>query len=330
MFWKQLYISILAGAFLGVFCVFGHMGLFSPQEEMIGEMAEAETRVQAPVRLEMPIEVIEEKEQLENIEQVENTEQTESTEQIIEEKDSGIIKEIRPVKKSTQENLHIIEPQKIALKHKNKELSNYNIMFFGIEDKKLQMLTVYSINKENNWKSGTVFIPTDTLVPGTGNQYLADYFYQNGPEKVMQLVENAMEININYYVKVDRNILLEVEPYLDPIYVDGEKINLAQLFTKEITPQDEKILASLLKNLTKPSIYFGVLPKLVLTCKQYITTDFELNWTNLWVHYQIAKNIDTTNVTKRIISGKYLVLNNKKYWIPTQDAWWNMVYDVTK
>ncbi|MEL7568062.1 MAG: LCP family protein [Dehalobacterium sp.] len=324
---KKLYVSILAGAFLGTFCAFGYMGLYLPQ----GEMIEVETRqkVQAPVGIEIPIEVIErkeineekgineQKEIYEEKEIVEEKEQVETIEPIIEKKESGIV---RPFK----------EPEKAVLKHNNKKLNNYNIMFFGIEDQKLQMLTVYSINKENNWKSGTVFIPTDTLVPGTENQYLADYFYLNGPEKVMQLVENLMEININYYVKVDRNILLEVEPYFDPIYVNGKKVNLAQLFTKEITPQDEIILASLLKNLTKPSVYFGVLPKLVLTCKQYITTDFELNWTNLWIHYQIAKNIDTTAVKKRIITGKYLTLNNKKYWTPTQDAWWNMVYDVTK
>jgi len=328
MSWKQLYISLLTGAFLGAFCALGYMGLCLPQ----GEMAEVETeqKVQAPVELVIPVEVIERKGINEEKEVVEEKEQVETIEPVIEEKDSDIVEEAAPVKKINRVTNPLKEPQKVLLDHNNKNLNNYNIMFFGIEEKKLQMLTVYSINKENNWKSGTVFIPTDTLVPGTENQYLADYFYLNGPEKVMQLVEDAMEININYYVKVDRNLLLEVEPHLDPIYIEGKKVNLAQLFTKEITPQDEIILASLLKNLTKPSVYFGVLPKLVLTCKQYITTDFELNWTNLWIHYQIAKNIDTTAVKKRIISGKYIVINKKKYWLPTQEAWWNMVYDVTK
>lgn len=329
MSWKQIYICIVAGAFFGSFCAVGYMGNSSHQRELAGVESCQKDQALAQGDMQIAIPIEEEEPASESIPV--STAEKPITDQksdhpelddqkLNQENSSHRAKELPEIKDSPS----------IPLRHGNKGLDNYNIMFFGIEDGKLQMLTVYSINEKNNWKSGTVFIPTDTLVPGTGDQYMADYFYRNGPEKVKQLVEKAMEIEISYYVKVDRNLLLEVESYIDPIYVDGEKINLAQLFTKEITPQDEIILASLLKNLTKPSVYFGVLPKLVLTCKQYITTDFELNWPNLWVHYQIAKNIDTTGVTKKIISGKYLMVKNQKYWIPTQEAWWNMVYEVTK
>lgn len=335
MIGKKIYISLLVGGVLGTFCGFGYSALFMPQLETI----EVEKRQSILGQVEMPIKITE------NEEIKEIRENSTKEKRINEEKEINETKEKSEEKEKSLNGMkrspEILEQEKKdnstgksqplnQIKHQNKGLNNYNIMFFGIEDNKLQMLTVYSINKENKWQSGTVFIPTDSLVPGTKYQYLADYFYQNGPEKVEQLVEEAMEINIDYYVEVDRNLLLEVEPFLEPIYVKGERVNLAQLFTKEITPEDEIILASLLKNLTQSSIYFGVLPKLVLTCKEYINTDFELSWTNLWVHYQIAKNIDTTAVKKKIISGKYLVLNKNKYWIPNQEAWWNTVYEVTK
>jgi hypothetical protein len=319
MSWKHLYVSIMVGALLGSFCAWGYVGLSFPRGEPVEVEAQPGLLIQNPAF--PPAETAASLATLEK----------ETPEDVPEDdKDSfqdPVLKEqlVKDPGNKTFKELDRVFPE-----HGNKGLSNYNIMFFGIEDHKLQMLTVYSINQKNNWKSGTVFIPTDTLVPGTKNQCMADYFYRNGPEKVKRLVENAMEIDINYYVMVDRNLLLAVEPYLDPIYIGGKKVNLSQLFTKEITPEDEIILASLLKNLTKPTVYFGVLPKLVLTCKQYIKTDFQLNWTNLWVHYQIAKNIDTTSVAKKIISGKYVTIKNQKYWVPTQHAWWNMIWEVTK
>ncbi|MGI6685669.1 MAG: hypothetical protein ACOX47_09420 [Bacillota bacterium] len=316
-------MSILAGVFLGAFCAHGYMGLTLPQEEPVEIEVQQRFLTTDSVNT-MPIKTIAEKTHKEYREQEEHVEQG------LPEKQDAPLEQVKQVKQEKKDAPVESNVPAVPLQHRNKELTNYNIMFFGIEDNKLQMLTVYSINQENNWKSGTVFIPTDTLVPGTKNTSMADYFYQNGPEKVKKLVEKFMEININYYIMVDRNLLLEVEPYLDPIFVDGKKVNISQLFTKEITPEDEIILAELLKSFTKPAVYFGILPKLVLTSKQYIKTDFQLNWTSFWVHYQMAKNIDTSSVTKKIISGKYVTLRNQKYWIPTQHAWWNMVYEVTK
>lgn len=320
---RPFVISILLGTILGVFSALEY--------EKLSNLAEVPQEIETQVKNQFSPPVPE------NWEAIKAIKELKIIEPPIEEKEESTVKETKltqePTLSAKSDPPIPANPRELNITpvtHHNKELTNYNIMFFGIEDNKLQMLTVYSINKDNNWKSGTVFIPTNTLVPGTEDQSIEDYFYKNGPEKIRELVENAMEIHISYFVKVDRNLLLEVEPYLEPIYIDGEKVNIAQLFTKEITPEDEKILASLLKSLTQPSVYFGILPKLILTCKQYITTDFEMNWTNLWMHFQIAKNIDTTSVTKKIISGKFIIQDNKKYWAPSQDGWWNMVYEVTK
>ncbi|MGI6066219.1 MAG: hypothetical protein ACOYI2_06980 [Bacillota bacterium] len=213
--------------------------------------------------------------------------------------------------------------------HKNKTLKNININFFGIENGVLQMLTVYSINKENNWKSGTVFVPTNALVPGTKNTTFAELYQTAGPLEIKKILAQNMEIDISYYVMVDRNLLLEMEAYLDPIYVGGEKVNIAQLFTKTITPEDEIILASLLKNLTKPEIFWGILPKLIWTCKKYIETDFPMSVSNLLVHYQIAQNIDTTKVAKKVLPGAYRLIEGKGLWVVDPTGWYSIVYDVT-
>ncbi|ATW25967.1 hypothetical protein [Candidatus Formimonas warabiya] len=327
MSWKQLHMAIVVGVCLGVFSAYGYFDLTFNQEKPFATEEPQSREVLSDLKKDAS-EIGESKETREN-----RTNQTNTAPEILPEKAAHSVPDAQIKDRTSPKSSELIPDSRTVplseIGHQNKTLANYNIMFFGIEDKKLQMLTVYSINKEHKWKSGTVFIPTDTLVPGTRNQSVAEFFYQNGAEEVKRLIGTAMEIEINYYVMVDRNLLQEVEPYLDPIYVNGERVNLAQLFTKEITPQDEIILASLLKNLTKPTVYFGVLPKLVWTCKQYIHTDFELNWPNLWVHYQIAKNIDTSSVTKKILPGTYVSVNEKKFWVPSQEGWWNTVYAVT-
>lgn len=214
--------------------------------------------------------------------------------------------------------------------HGNCGLDNYNITFLGIEDGKLQMLTVYSINKDRDWKSGTVFIPPETLVPGTRDQSFQELFQTGGPEKIRAVLAQSMEIPIAYFVKVDRNLLSEMEPILEPIEVDGEPVNISQLFTREITPQDELILAALLKKLVKPEVFFGPLPQLIWTCKKYIETDFEVTWSNLWLHYQIACNIDTTKVIKKILPGRYRHEGSRSLWVVEPEGWWNTVYEVTR
>ncbi|MDD2498531.1 MAG: hypothetical protein PHY90_10460 [Desulfitobacteriaceae bacterium] len=100
--------------------------------------------------------------------------------------------------------------EEIKQEHKNKTLKNININFFGIENGVLQMLTVYSINKENGWKSGTVFVPTDGLVPGTKNTSFAEFYQMAGPLEIKKVLAQNMEIDIAYYVMVDRNLLLEI------------------------------------------------------------------------------------------------------------------------
>lgn len=241
-------------------------------------------------------------------------------------------KTLSPLSKKEQapKELIIGKEKKQTPIHNNRTLKNFNVMFLGIEDKKLQMISVYSINKDNHWRSGIVFIPIDTLIPGTIDQSISQIFYTKGPMVLRGILEKNMEINISYYVRVDQNLLSAVEPHIKPVYINGEKVNIAELFTKEITPDDEKILAALLQNITEPSVYFGFLPKLVITCKQFIETDFSLTWENIWLHYQIAKNIDTTKVAKIILPGDYQEISGEKFWVPTQSAWWNTIYELTQ
>jgi len=215
--------------------------------------------------------------------------------------------------------------------HKNRTLENLNIMFLGIEDQKLCMLTVYSVNKDHKWKSGAVFVPTETLVPGTQETTMSGYYDTKGIEAVQQVLEENMEISIDYYVKVDQKLLEEVESSIDPIYVNGARVDLKQLFHKQVAPEDEIIMGSLLRSLTKPSVYFGLLPRLVWNRKQYLETDFPVTWSNLWLHYQIARNINAARVAKKILPGiSKRALKGELLWMPAQEAWWNTVYEVTQ
>ncbi|MEW6662562.1 MAG: hypothetical protein ACOY9Y_14400 [Bacillota bacterium] len=184
---------------------------------------------------------------------------------------------------------------------------NLNVLFIGASQQELLMAAVYSINYRDRYQSAAVFFPTDTFfpperpVPGKPLRQarsLETIFQEEGPQGLVKAANEALSVELDYYIRIDRRVLQEVEKFINPIVVNDKKVELEDLFTMEVTPADEKIMGALLAELTRPQVYFFHLPKLVLTFWRYLETDFAINPENLWLHYKIARGVDTRAIPK--------------------------------
>ncbi|GAW93848.1 hypothetical protein [Calderihabitans maritimus] len=190
-----------------------------------------------------------------------------------------------------------------SIYHLNRLTDNLNVLFVGIEKGKVRMISVYSINYKENMKSVAVFFHPQTVLTG---ESLASLYYRRGIKALEAALEKAMEIEIKYYLRIDKAILDEVSRFIDPIVVSEWEVNLSEIFTMGVTPYDEEILGALVRELTKPQVYFVHLPRLVMTFKNYVDTDFPLTLENLLVHFRIATSIDTRSIKKVIIPSRPL------------------------
>lgn len=225
-----------------------------------------------------------------------------------------------------------VNPEALSTSRKqNQQTDNLNVLFIGADGKRLLMTSVYSINHhQTKMKSGAIFFPNHTLLQETGYPgTLEDIFRRDGPVEIMGLLEKALEIDIAYYVRIDKAVLREVEKFIDPIYVDGEKIELENLFDMQVTPKDQEILGALMEELTKPKVYFINLPRLVAAFRKYLETDFPINPSNLVLHYRIARNVDMDHITKVVLRGTNYRWRGKIVQVVPMEILRNIVYKVT-
>lgn len=184
---------------------------------------------------------------------------------------------------------------------------NLNILFVGAHQQDLLAVAVYSVNYPDRYQSAAIFIPTDAFfpperpMPGRPNKKarsLETIFQAEGPQGLAAAISEALSVELDYYISIDQRVLQEVEKFIDPIVVNEQKVELENLFTMEITPADEIIMGALLAELTRPEVFFAHLPRLVLTFRHYLETDFAINPENLWLHYKIARGVDTSAIPK--------------------------------
>ncbi|WP_366923723.1 hypothetical protein MFMK1_000636 [Metallumcola ferriviriculae] len=208
----------------------------------------------------------------------------------------------------------------------NRETDNLNVLFVGVDGEQLEMVAVYSINNRENFNSGAVFFPVNTYFSG---KTLTETFRQKGVGGVRAILQTEMEVDISYFVLMDKRILAEVDSFLKPIVVNGEEVDINNLFKMEVTPNDEEILGQLMTQLTKPSVYFLRLPKLLIAFNRYMETDFRPTLDNLRLHFEIASHIDTKQINKVIAGGQGRYLNGQKVWVVPDTVLKNVVYQIT-
>jgi hypothetical protein len=215
----------------------------------------------------------------------------------------------------------------------NKETDNLNVLFVGVGDGELKMVCLYSIDYQETWRSAAMFFPNRTTVglPGRdAGSILAGIYEAKGVEGLVKALEDKLEVSINYYIKVDRKVLQKVAAIIDPIYVEGEQVDITTLFDMKVTPHDDYILGELVKQFRKPAVYFFALPELFFSFRKYISTDFAITPTNLYFHFKVASGINPSLLTKTIVSGWNYHHQGEWVWVIPEDTWKNIVHRLTK
>lgn len=210
---------------------------------------------------------------------------------------------------------------------------NFNILFLGVDGKKLEMVCVYSINHhlENRLKSVSLFFPVNSVLTYKGREKtLEGIFAMGGWKGVAEASGNAMGININHYVKIDRQALRDLEKYFEPIYVDGVKVQMETLFVRRTSDKDDRIIARILRQVLRPEVFFRYIPGLVLGIHGDIESNFSFAPKDLAFYYRIAKKLSTKKIEKVVLSGTTQWQKGRKVNIPPEKVMENAIYRSTK
>lgn len=211
----------------------------------------------------------------------------------------------------------------------NSRTANLNVLFLGADRSQLLMASVFSINHREGFRSAALFFPVQTLLEGGEGVTLADLFRREGAPAVARALAERLQVDIAYYVRIDRRVLDRAARFVGPLVLDGREIPLGDLFTLEVTPADGLILGQLMAQFTRPSVYFWHLPALVLSSRGDLETDFPLTTENLWLHYRIARGVDTGFIPKQVAPGRAVRLNGKTAWRVDEEVWRDGIYRLT-
>ncbi|WP_028309781.1 hypothetical protein [Desulfitibacter alkalitolerans] len=206
-------------------------------------------------------------------------------------------------KETAEEHKHLAHQQR------NSKTDNLNILFIGADRDGLLMTAIYSINykgKKENFKSGSVFFPGNMQIIYDGKTYLLQELFKDlGKDDysriMVNILEQLMDIHIAYHVIIDKAVLTEAEKILDPIIVDGTRINLEDIFEMPASDKDKTVLGQLMEQFTRPTAFFYKLPALVIKSSRHIKTDFPLTPENLWLHFRIARDVNREEIDKVIL-----------------------------
>lgn len=221
------------------------------------------------------------------------------------------------------------EPPKKLDKFLNQETDNMNVLFIGVDKGTLLACSIFTINYQDKYQAGGVFLPTYSRPPRYKYSF-AQIYEKAGVEGLRQVLEKEMQIDIELYYSIEREFLRQLETYIDPIYVDNKKVEVYNLFTMAVSPQDEEILGALTRELLKPGVFFTKLPRILLDATKYITTDFKVTFQNLKFHYNNIVNLDTNNIKKIVLATHKKVSGNKTYHEIDAYHLHNSIYEITR
>lgn len=209
----------------------------------------------------------------------------------------------------------------------NRQTKNTNILCLGIADQELEMISIYSINKENK-KSGGIFLPTRTSLKVNGEFLTLKGIYQKyGILNLKKILSRCLEVNIPYHMVADKKGLVELSELIGPLYVENENIDIPNLFVRPVSGKDDEILQSLAKKITQPMMVLQV-PKLI---KIFITNvQSDIGVSGLWDLYSVFKNLNHSELSKIVLWGEKATLADNDYWFITPYDWHNVVYEMTE
>lgn len=215
----------------------------------------------------------------------------------------------------------------------NARTDNFNLLLLGTDDKKLEMVCVYSINHhlKSQLKSVSLFFPVNSVLLYKGKEKTLDSIYASGGwEAVAEAVGNRMFIDLDYYVKIDRQALRDLEKYFEPIYVDGEKVEMETLFVRRTSSKDDRIIARILKQVLRPQVFFRYIPGLVFGINGGLESNLSFTPRNLADYYRIGCRLSTKRIEKVVLLGGTAWQNGRRVNVPPEEIMSCAIYWATE
>lgn len=211
--------------------------------------------------------------------------------------------------------------------HLNKQTNNTNILCLGVTDKQLEMISIYSINKENK-KSAGIFLPTYVSLKVNGELLtLKEIYNQMGVVNLKKILSQCFEIDIPYHMVVDRQGLVELSEVLGPIYVENESIDIPNLFVKPVSDKDDAILQEMAQKISQPKMLVQV-PKLIKIFINNVESDIGVS--ALWDLYRVFRNLNHSQLAKIVLWGEKVKMAGETYTFVDPYHWHNIIYETTK
>jgi hypothetical protein len=211
-------------------------------------------------------------------------------------------------------------------KYLNRQTKNTNILCLGIADQQLEMISIYSINKENK-KSAGIFLPTRTTLKVNGELLSLQKIYkQYGIVDLKKILSQCLEVDIPYHMVADKQGLIELSELIGPLYVENENIDIPNLFVRPVSDKDDEILQALADRITQPKMLLQV-PKLIKIFIANVESDIGVS--GLWQLYKVFSNLNHSELSKIVLWGNKVEMAGKEYWFIDPYDWHNIVYEMT-
>lgn len=208
----------------------------------------------------------------------------------------------------------------------NRKTQNTNILCLGIADKELEMISIYSINKDNK-KSAGIFLPTRINVRVNGELLSLKEIYQKyGVLNLKKILSQCLEVDIPYHMVADKQGLVELSELIGPLYVENENIDIPNLFVRPVSSKDDAILQSLAERVTQPKMLLQV-PKLIKIFIANVQSDIGVS--GLWDLYSVFKDLNHSEISKIVLWGEKTPLAGEEYWFVSPYDWHNVIYEMT-
>ncbi|MGF7184796.1 hypothetical protein GGQ84_000881 [Desulfitispora alkaliphila] len=198
---------------------------------------------------------------------------------------------------------------------------NLNILFLGVDQDQLEMISVYSVEQGGGYASRAYFFPVTSLAKTNRSlETFADVYASEGVESIVEILGHRLATDIDYHVVVDQQILSKVGSIIGPIVVNQEEIDIEELFSLS-TPYDDQILGEMLSSFKSPQVFFVQLPELFVAFRDHISTDFAITPTNLYTHYQLTRRIDVSKLQKVVVRVIDFEYEERKLCVIPQEQW---------
>lgn len=232
------------------------------------------------------------------------------------------LKHDRQMKISSSEK----EIQDMPITYKNDSTANYNCLAIGVNDNDIEMISLYSINNSNG-RAVSIFFPINTIIRvDAKHTQLQDILKEKGIDNLIKITEKELDVKIANYVIIKKTGMKEFAKLIGTIYVNNKQVDLENLFTINVSSEDEEIIRTITKELTKPSRVLQI-PSMIKIMWNYVDTDFTIS--QVWNVYKMMKNIDLTTVKKKILWGSPLMFKGEVYTIIPERDWRNVVWEMT-